>query len=629
MRRPQWLDGGRLRSKLIGSIRSVRWEMDTLSWSQLSLVLLIFTLFMVLPLLRVVYEGLSFFWFSRVFSDEFFFPLRVGLKNAFPFIEFSLRTVGQIFYRLDRVRAGVVETVIYIRGIDCGVILNSLIVAVIVTIISTVLGTTLAFIMARYDFFGKGFFRTVLLVPLLSSPFVGAIGIQRMISENGVINRLLFDTLHILPFKIVLDAFAAVIFVQVLNFYAIVYLNAYSAFINIDPTLEEQAENMGSRGFHLLRTITLPLALPGIEAGAILTFILSVEDLGTPLVFQTSPVFEGKTLTVQIFHRIFTPTGLVDPIALTLSVILLAIAMVGFLMIRRYVALRGYAMISRGGAWRPRIRRASKGKAAIFYLFMTGLLFLALIPHMGVLLSSFAEYWGDTILPTRFTLRNYGVLFTNPAIANSILNSFIYSLLATILIMILGTGAAYIIDRKNIPGKAILDVLVTMPIAIPGIVIGIGFFSMFIRTPLSPLINPVPLLVMSYSIRKFPFTVRAAYAGLQQTPKELEDVSLNLGASSFTTFLRITIPLIAVNVLAGSMLSYVYAMSEVSTSLIFGEVNPTYAPMTWKIKDVLSQVGAGPFYASALGVLLMAVQLTIIIVSTKLLGQRTTALTGL
>ena len=584
-----------------------------------------FLIFMIAPLLTVVWHAFSYYgaislhWLNLVFSDPYYFGLKIIGSAKPPYFEIGLYTTGHIFT--------LVGDTLYIQGLDFGIVLNSIVVALIVTLISTLLGTVLAFIMARYNFFGKPFFRTALLASLISSPFVGAIGIRRMIGENGIINRLLFDVFQILPFKVVLDGFAAMIFIQILNFYPIVYLNAYSAFVNIDPTLEEQAENMGSSSFHLFRTVTFPLALPGIEAGAILTLILSMEDLGTPVVFKASQA--AKTLPFEIFKRIFSPTGEIDPIAPTLSVILLAIAIIGFFVIRRYVSLRRYAIISRGGTRKPRLSKVGKKGTSLFYFFLISLLCVSLIPHVGVFLMSITDYWGNTIFPTKMTLNNYSILFTKPAIANSIINSFIYSTVATILIAVLGTSAAYIIDRKHIPGKGILDTVVTLPVAIPGVVMAIGFFTMFLKTPISPIINPIPLLVMSYTIRKFPFTVRGAYAGLQQTPVEFEEASLNVGAKRLSTILKITLPLIAINVLAGSMLSFVYSMSEVSTSLMFGDVNPDYAPMTWKIQDVLVQLGAGPFYAAALGVLLMVVQTVILIISTRLLGQRATALTGL
>ncbi len=606
-------------------LAKLRRELDSLSAIQLVVVVVVFAVFMVMPLLVVTYsafffEGsLSAHWFTQIFQDPFYLPISAGFTSGFPFVKVEYRYTGQLIQQ--------VADTLFISGPDFGVIPNSLLVAILTTLLSTIVGTTLALVMARYKFPGKDIFRLLILIPLLSTPFIGAIGILRMISSGGSLNLLLYETLHILPFRVVVDGLAAVIIVQALHFYALVYLTAYSAFVNIDPTLEEQAENMGATGVKLLRTVTLPLALPGIEAGAILTFILSIEDLGTPIVFQQS--LARKTIVYQIYTRIFAPTGEINPIAPALSVILLSIALLGFLVIRKYVSLKSYAMLSKGGTWQPRARATGTVQTILVYAFLLGLLFFALLPHVGVFLLSFAQIWGNTILPSVYTLENYGILIGKAAVEQSIGNSLIYSGIATILIISLATGAAYIISRKSIPGREALDSLVTLPIAVPGIVIALGYFTLFLKTPISPIINPVPLLIVSYMIRKFPFTVRAAFAGLQQTHVALEEASLNLGAGRYTTFRRIVIPLIAVNVLAGGMLSFVYSMSEVSTSLILGGVNPRYAPVTWKIVDVLFQVGAGPFQAAVLGVFLMVAQIVVIIIATAVLKQRTASLAGI
>lgn len=152
---------------------------------------------------------------------------------------------------------------------------------------------------------------------------------------------------------------------------------------------------------------------------------------------------------------------------------------------------------------------------------------------------------------------------------------------------------------------------------------------MFLGTPLSPLITPVPLLIMSYTVRRFTFTVRAAYSGLIQTHKELEEVSLNLGATPPQTFLKIVIPLIGISVLAGGLMSFVYAMAEVSTSLILGGVNANYAPITWEIQNVLFSLEGGPFVAAALGMLLMIFQAIAIALVNTILRQRASVIAGL
>ena len=518
-----------------------------------------------------------------------------------------------------------------------GIIVNSLYSALLTTLFSTLIGVALAFIMARYDFRGKAILRTLLLVPLLAIPFIGAIGIQRFLSVDGSFNILFHEILGIWPTRIVLDGLMAVVFVQTLHFFSLTYLSSYSAFQNIDPTLEESAENLGAKGFTLFRKVTLPLALPGIEAGAILTFILSIEDLGTLVVYSGSSQVR-KTLTFAIFSNIFAPNGTVEGVAVAMGVILLIIAAVGFFVIRKYMSLRHYAMLSKGGTWNPRLSPSKWYHYLIFYGFIITLLIVAFIPHAGIILLAFAApgSWGRTVLPTQFTLQNFLFVFVDPDIFGSIVNSLVYSGVAAMVIVLIGTSAAYLVARKNIPGKGWIDLLVTIPIALPGIVIAIGYLQFFSKTPiisafLSPLIAGAPaiLLTMSYTVRKMPFTVRSTFAGLQQTHVELEEAASNLGASRLRVFGSIVLPLIGVSILAGVMMSFVYSMSEVSTSLVLGDINASYGPMTWKMYIVFSALAQGPSLAAVMGIFLMVLQIIVMASTNIILKKRTSALVGL
>jgi iron(III) transport system permease protein len=629
-------------------------EMDPLSLVQLIAISVIFALFLVLPLWYVmasafVQEGVpSLFWFNLLFSQRRYFPFTLvggyassssaSFLHAHP-IGFEFLVTGQ-FVQISG------DTMI-ISGVDMGVIMNSIYSGLVTTAFSTIIGVALAFIMARYDFRGKTVLRTLLLVPLLSIPFVGAIGIKRLTSLEGSLNNLFYATLHIWPYRMVLTGLAAVIFIQTLHFFSLTYLSSYSAFLNIDPTLEESGENLGAKGFTLFRKVTLPLALPGIEAGAILTFIMSIEDLGTLLVYQGSLQVK-KTLTYDIFTHVFAPDGTVQPIATAEGFVLLFIAAVGFLLIRRYMSLRHYEMLSKGGTWNPRLTQAKWFHYAIFYGFMVTLLAVAFLPHIGVFLLAFAGAgsWGTTdIIPTRFSLENFAVVFTDPNIFGSIRNSLVYCTTATLIIVLLGTSAAYLVARKKFPGRSVLDMLVTLPIALPGIVIAIGYLMFFTQVwpfnlvlspvdvwaPIAGIVlgPPVVLLTMSYTVRKIPFTVRSAYAGLQQTHVELEEAATNLGADRLRTFVKIVIPLIGVSVLAGAMMSFVYSMSEVSTSIVLGGINSDFAPITWEMNALLYGLGMGQSQAAVMGVLLMVVQIIVMATTNIVLKRRTSALVGL
>ncbi|MCD6485337.1 MAG: iron ABC transporter permease [Candidatus Odinarchaeota archaeon] len=608
-------------------LKEIKREMDPLSWTQLTLVTVVFTLFMIYPLFSVMYTAFfyggefSLIYFQILFSDPFYWPLQVTFTDTFPFVAVNFRVTGQFIL--------IGGDTLYVGGVDLGVIMNSLFIAVMTTILSTIIGVLVAFIMARYKFPGKLIISTFLIIPLLSTPFVGSIGLKYMISRMGVINQIFYYHLHIFPYRIVFTGLMAIVVVQSLHFFTLVYLNAYTSFINIDPSLEEQAENLGARGFKLFRTVTFPLALPGIQAGSILTFILSIEDVGTPIVFQEY-LQARKTMAYQIFIKIFSPTGDINPVAPAIGTILLVFAIIGFLVIRKYVALRNYAMISKGGVWNPRTKDVGRIGEILILLFFIVVISIALIPHIGVFLLSIAQEWlTGAIFPTKWGIQNYVFIFTYPDVFNAIKNSFIYSTVATFFMIIIGTSAAYIVARKKIPGITLLDVISTIPIAIPGVVIAIGYFTGFLGTPLDPLANPAPLLIIAYTVRRITFTVRAAYSGLIQTHEELEEVSLNLGANKTQTFFRIVIPLIGISILAGAMMSFVYAMAETSTSIILGGANQDYAPITWKIQDVLFEIAGGPYVAAALGMLLMILQAIAIALVNTILKQRASVITGL
>jgi iron(III) transport system permease protein len=593
-----------------------RGELGLFSSVQLIAVIVAFGLFMILPLMSVIGTAFvingrfSLIWFQLIFSDPRFWPVS-GISGV------PIERIGDY---------------LYIRGVDCGAILNSVYVGLLTTAISTFIGVTLAFFMARYEFRGKSILRVLLLIPLLSTPFVSAIAIKKIFGEFGMLNLIFYPLTGV---RVIIEGLAAVIFVQSFHFFSLVYLSTYGAFLAIDPSLEEQGENMGAKGFGLFRRVTLPLALPGIEAGAILTFILSVEDLGTLIVFsEVSQV--RRTITYQIYSLIFAPTGAINPIAPALSVILLLIAMIGFLLIRRYMSLRQYAMQTKGGTWNPRLHKTKWYQYIAIFVFTGVVLFFALLTPVGIILLAFSTEWGTTILPINFpTTINFFLVFTDPLVVNSFINSLVYSGVAVGIIVVLATGVAYIVARKKLPGMPGLDLMVTIPIALPGIVIAMGYFLFFVRTPiftntiLNPLITTVVLFTMAFAVRKFPFTVRSTYAGLQQTNVELEEAALNLGASRARTFAGIVIPLVAVSVLAGGMMSFVYCMSEVSVSLVLGGVQPLEAPLTWKMADILSQVAAGSHSAAVLGFLLMVIQIIIITIVNVVLKRRTEAMVGL
>ena len=198
------------------------------------------------------------------------------------------------------------------------------------------------------------------------------------------------------------------------------------------------------------------------------------------------------------------------------------------------------------------------------------------------------------------------------------------------------TNISQIADNMSVcnkcKGKGILDILATLPVAIPGISLAIGYFlffsDVFAGTILDPLVDPALLLICAYSIRRLPFTTRSVGAGLQQVDKSLEESSMNLGADRSTTFFRIVLPLIIGHIINGAILGFVYSMSEVSASVTLGALREDRMPITYFISQIVYGAAATGSISigAALCVMLMAVQIAAMAVSNYILKQKSSFL---
>lgn len=601
-----------LRSLAISKINQVRSQLDlTLSLLIASTTIMLVS-FLIIPLAGVLQVAFTFggkpslIWFERISSSNYYI-------NLMPTGEFATVTSG--------------GKVLYITGFDMGVILNSLIVASLVTIIGIVLALPISFVLGRYDFPGKTIFRALAMVPLIVTPFVNAFIVKKLFSLNGPINWILYEKLGLIPWRILIDGLAGVIITQAITFYPIIVLNLYASFVNIDPSLEEQAENLGAKGFRLFRKVTLPLALPGLTAGATLTFIFSLEDLGAPIVFHGHPLAK-KLMSFQVFSAFIGEVGERPPEIAALAVILLSIALTGFVAVRKYVSMRTYAMVGRGSG-KVRIRRLGRKGLMVTYLVVLPILVFTALPQFFVVLLAFSERWTG-VFPKGLTLSNISQVFLNPDVRNYVVNSISYASLATVIALMIGLAAAYVTSRLRFAGSSLLDTLSMAPLAIPGIVIAVAyfyFFSEFFRgtflDPTSPLaFDPALIIIVALAVRRLPFSARSIYAGLQQVHVALEEASMNLGAGRGRTIAKIIVPLLIINMVSGALITFIYATSEVSVSITIGSLRPERGPITVYMKDIMLSAVASETLAAALGLLLIMIQLSAILTVTLGLKQR-------
>lgn len=520
---------------------------------------------------------------------------------------------------------GVFQNPIYSEGLA-----NSLLLALGTTTLVTLIAVPLAWLSHRFEFPGKKLVGGLLLVPMILPPFVGAIGFQMVLGQYGGLNTLLglgpLDWLG-------RSQYWGVVLLQALSLYPILYLNAAAALANIDPAMEEAAANLGCRGARKFARITLPLMMPGLFAGGTIVFIWSFTELGTPLILNYT-----KCASVQVFDAL-KEIG-TNPFPYALVVVMLACSVSLYALGRHAFGRHAYAMQSKA-ATVSAARPVRGWRGALVLLPFALVIAVALTPHLGVLATSLAKpgSWYQSVGPVALTLGNYVEALGHEMTVSSIRNSLTYSLLAVAFNAVLGIGIAFVVVRSDLKWRGALDALAMLPLAVPGLVMAFGYLAISSQlsntaaVKASPALqelldirtNPTLFLVIAYGIRRLPYMVRSAVAGLQQTSVTLEEAAANLGAGFLTTLRRITIPLITANLIAGALLAFSFSMLEVSDSLMLAQRQDFY-PITKTIYELFQLIGTGQYIASALGVWAMVFLAVTIIGSSVILGKKLGAL---
>jgi iron(III) transport system permease protein len=436
---------------------------------------------------------------------------------------------------------------------------NSLLSGVLVVLFGSLIAVPLAYIGARYEFRGKIALQTLSTLPLVIPPFVGAVALQMILGRSGMVNLLLmrwFDAS--IPF---MEGMTGVVLVQTLHFFPFIMLNTAVSLANIEASLEEAAENMGCHGWRLFRRVTLPLMLPGYIAGSLIAFIRVIDDLGTPLMLNFK-----NLLAAQAYLRI-TTIGIDDVDGYVICVVLVVLSLASLFGARKYLAVAEYATVQRGA---PVSRRLSGKKRAWVLLFIGLALGVSLLPHIGIVILSFAKIWSFSILPTVYTLDNYvEILFRVP---HFVKNTLLYTLIAAGLDVLLGAAIAFLLVRSRLRGRNLLDAIATLPLAIPGVVLAVGFIRVFHGWDFPgigrPLTSSWIILVIAYTVRRLPYTVRASYAALQQVHVSLEEAAQSLGANRFKTYWKVTVPLIAGGLVAGGLIAFVTSCVELASTIM-------------------------------------------------------------
>ncbi|NQV82307.1 MAG: iron ABC transporter permease [Rhodospirillales bacterium] len=497
--------------------------------------------------------------------------------------------------------------------------LNSIYVSSMSVLLASIIAIPLAYFTTRFNFRGAVLIQTLGIIPLIMPPFVGAVAMLLLFGENGSVNLLLDEWFGFtIPF---MEGLNGVILVESIHYFPFILINLSAALLNIDRAMEESAQNLGANGMRLFRRIVFPLAMPGYVAGASLVFLKVFDDLGTPLLLNIN-----NMLAPQAYLRI-TSIGISDPMGYVISVILVAFSL--FSLWVSFLALKDkdYSTVQKGGGGLMKRDLKAWEKVGCYAVIIL-ILAMVLSPHIGLALLSFGTVWSYSVLPDAFTFAHYEGMFSTAG--QYISNTLLYAGLAATIDVVLGTAIAYVVMRTGIQGRKWLDFIAMGAVAVPGVVIGIGYLRTFVEynVPIidKPLASWWVIIVIALSIRRLPYALRACTSALQQVSVMLEEAAENLGATKSRTVRRVVVPLMTGGILAGFITSFATASVELSATIMLVSAESD-APLAYGIYEFMqSASGRGP--GAALGIVAVLIVGTAAYVSHRVIERTERQRTG-
>lgn len=491
------------------------------------------------------------------FQPDFWFVTKLTLILAlcvfivYPFYTiltksvFSTKVEGITFYNFIR---------FFTKPYYYLTLVHSIVVCLSTVLLATLIGVPIAYLMTRYNIAGKKLLHILIIMSLMSPPFIGAYSWIILLGRNGLIAKL-FATIGLASPTIY--GRNGIIFVFMLHLFPYIYLYTSGAMNSIDSSLEEAAENLGMSKLRRIVTVTLPVILPSILAGCIMVFMTSLADFGTPMLLG-----EGYTvLPVLVYNEYMSESAINPNMASALSVIIVLCSLLILTFQKFVVDRKNYMMSSLRPPQEVKLKGGKRFWASLPVYFIT---FLAFLPQIVVVCQSFVERSFSGVVQG-INLSNYQAMMKR--LSTNITNTYVFSIIAIVFIIFVGILASYILVRKKGKVASLIDTLIMFPYVIPGSVLGIGLIVAFNRKPIV-LVGTAAIMIISYVVRKLPYTVRSGSAFLYQMDPFIEEASINLGVSPMKTFFTVTARMMLPGILSGAVLSWITCINELSSSIM-------------------------------------------------------------
>ena len=472
------------------------------------------------------------------------------------------------------------------------IIANTLVLGTTVAVLVTILGFALAYAVSHVQMRLARVYQLLILLPIVAPPFVLALAAVLLLGRNGLVTRTILgletSALYGLPGIVLGQTFALL---------PIAYLVLLGTLQAIDPSMEENARNLGASRFDVFRTVTLPLATPGIAASLLLVFVQSIADIGNPIVI-------GGDFHVLASRVYFQLIGAYDARSgATLAVILLLPSIVAFLLQKYWVERRSYVSIT-GKASRVRVRERSRGHVIVANALCTAVCTIIVVFYGMIFLGALSRLWG---IDYSLTLVNFQRIFVGLG-TKAITDTLQLAAIATPISGVVGIVIAYLLTRVRFKGKGVVEFLALLSLAVPGVVLGVGYAIFFNRPPFY-FTGTAFIIVMAFVVSAVPVGIRAGMAGLRQIDAGLEEASANLGASRLQTLIRIVFPLLRPAFFAGLLYSFVRSMTLVSAVIFLVSAQWRLITVSMLNAVELGQLGVAAAYSTILIVITLFVML--------------------
>ena len=435
------------------------------------------------------------------------------------------------------------------------VLRNSMFVSGFTTIFCVIIGVSMAYMITRFDLKTKKILTILVILSLMSPPFIGAYAWILLFGRAGFITKL-FLTFTGIALPPIYGKWG-IISVFTFKMFPYVFLFTSGALSSIDSSLEEAAENLGASQLLRVFTVTFPVVFPSIFAGAIMVFMSCISDFGTPMLIGQN----YKVLATLVYEQYMSEMGTSANFASAVSMIIVLLCALILVGQKAYLNTRNYAMTS----MRPPMEihlTPLKRLGVSFYIAL--IILIAMLPQIVVIITSFKNCNGPYFVEG-WGMKSYVTIFTR--MVRSIKNTYAYSFIAIFIMIAIGSLTAFVTVRKKSFLTGMMDIMLMFPYVIPGAVLALGFIIGFNRSPLY-LAGTAFIMILSFTVRKIPYTVRSGIGFLYQMEPNVEEASINLGTPPGLTFLKITIPIMLPGILSGAILSWIETINELSSSIM-------------------------------------------------------------